>query len=142
MKIKTVFLAIIIITICLPAFIDCNSAMNEETDYAAFNGEYRFIGWRNDGENELRPKRDGSDIFYIFNGTNRLKRKYISYESEYVLYECEFELNNGKIRERGYNANFGTFNDWGDWLNYNFNNDVLEIKFIPEVNFYAVYEKM
>jgi hypothetical protein len=116
MKIKTVFFAIIIITTCLHAFIGCNSTINEETDYAAF---------------------------YIFNGTNRLKRKYITYESEYVFeYECEFELNNGEIRERGYNASFGTFNDWEDWLNYNFNNDVLEIKLIPEVNFYHVYKKI
>jgi len=57
-----------------------------------------LIGWRIVGENELKPKGDGSDIFYIFNGTNRLKRKYITYVSEYVFeYECEFEINNGEI---------------------------------------------
>jgi hypothetical protein len=146
MKIKTIYSAIIVITICLLAFIGCDSTINEDTDYAAFNGEYRFIGCRTDYKNELQPKGDGFDLFYIFNGTNRLKTKYIAYETEYVFeYECEFELNNGKIRERGYNARFETFNDWEDWLNYNFNDDVLEINFFPDfyfVDFYRVFKKI
>jgi hypothetical protein len=143
MKIKTIYSAIIVITICLLAFIGCDSTINEDTDYAAFNGEYRFIGWRTDGEFELRPKGDYFDCFYIFNGTNRSKTKFILYEEGLdVEFECEFELNNGKIRERLYHESFETFDDWEEWGNYNFNNDVLEIKYIPNNNFYSVYKKI
>ena len=135
-------MAIIIITICLPSFIGCNSAINEETDYAAFNGEYRFIGCRIDGENEFEPKNtfeEGAyDEILYFNGTNRGEEKLILFYKSGLTEELsdnfEFELNNGKLRFR--------FDEWTRWSNYDFNNDLLEIKFNPDSDTYWIYKKI
>jgi hypothetical protein len=147
MKIKTIYFAGIA-AVCLLAFIGCNSTINEENAYTDFNGEYRLIGFRLD--DEWVPKENKYDDIISFNGTNHANGKFIAFRDQGLSSETpteyEFDLSNGKVRFRylypyPYEILLEMDNEW-EWADFNFNNDILDMKFAPNNVFYWVYKKM
>ena len=140
MRIKPIYFAGIA-AICLLAFIGC-ATINEESAYiTSFNGEYRLIGIRNDSE--FMPSGHEFDGMIKFNGTNQAEEKTIFYFDEYsddgvYVLNYEYELNNGKFRIRF----LSIYDEWQEWLNYNFDNDILEMELQPDTNVYFVYKKI
>ena len=130
MKIKTIYFTVYLL---LFAFISCNLTINEELDYAVLNGEFHFIGYRVD--DKWVPKIGDFDDIIIFNGTNRAEEKMIIIEQSGSIIEYsdifEFEINNGKIHSRYLTSD--------EWYDYFFNNNVLEMKFNYDSDFYSDY---
>jgi len=130
MKIKTIYFTVYLL---LFSFIGCNLAINEELDYSVFNGEFHFVGYRVD-DKWISKIGDFDDII-IFNGTNRAEKKIIIMEQSGSLIEYsnifEFEINNGKIHSRYLTSD--------EWYDYFFNNNVLEMKFNYDSDFYSDY---
>jgi len=141
MKIKTIYFAGIA-AVCLLVFTAC-ATINEEHVYTSFNGEFRLIGIRDDDIGKWMPSGHDFDGMIKFNGANHAEEKTIFYfveDADDGVYELnyEYELNNGKIRIRF----LSVWDDWQEWLNYNFDNDILELEVQPNTNVYLVYKKI
>jgi hypothetical protein len=117
-----------------------NLTLDEVSNYDQFKGEYHFSGWRY--SDKFFQKENSFEWIYIFNGTNKAEVIFIFEDGKYP-FNIEFEINNGKYRERLFFKNSATTEEtWDEWFNYNFINNYSILEMEMEQNCYGIYKKL